>query len=62
MPGGSPTFRTESDVERLYDHLEVLFTAAEDGFKAATLRQFHDDWTQQRVASRGACPSATSAK
>src|SRR5262249_5463734 len=25
MPGGSPRFRSESDIERLYDDLEVLF-------------------------------------
>ncbi len=47
MPGGSPTFRTEADVEGLYDQLEILFAAAEDGFEAATLRQFYDDWTEQ---------------
>ena len=25
MPGGSPTFRTEDSIERLYEDLEALF-------------------------------------
>jgi len=28
MPGGSPGFRTASDIERLYEYLEVLFEEA----------------------------------
>jgi len=48
MPGGNPTFRTEADVQRLYDHLEILFAEAAVGFEGMTLRQFHDAWMQRR--------------
>lgn len=40
MPGGSPTFRTASDIERLYDHMEILFTAARQTFAGRTLSEF----------------------
>jgi hypothetical protein len=42
MAGGSPTFQTEDSIERLYDDLEALFTAAADGFRADTLSEFYD--------------------
>jgi hypothetical protein len=44
MPGGSPTFSTERDVERLYDHLEALFEYTRDRFKGLSLSAFHDQW------------------
>jgi hypothetical protein len=41
MPGGSPTFRTERDIENLYDDLHELFgTARLAGFQGATLAQY----------------------
>jgi hypothetical protein len=40
MPGGSPTFRSERDVERLYEDLEVLFSRVSRSFAGATLAEF----------------------
>jgi hypothetical protein len=40
MPGGSPTFRTEPDIEKLYDDLEVLFAEIASGFNGETLGGF----------------------
>lgn len=40
MPGGSPNFPGESDIERLYDHMERLFEAASSHFEGATLTEF----------------------
>jgi hypothetical protein len=41
MPGGSPTFRTEADIERLFNDLSVLFSAVHGRFRGATLSEFH---------------------
>ena len=41
MPGGSPTFRSESDIERLYEHLELLFEEQSTWCYGATLAEFH---------------------
>lgn len=41
MPGGSPTFRTESDIECLYEHLEILFEEQSTWCYGATLAEFH---------------------
>jgi hypothetical protein len=54
MPGGSPTFRTDADIEHLYDDLNELFTAARNmGFQGATLveyaRQFDANQTRAPV-------------
>lgn len=40
MPGGSPTFRTETEIQRLYDDLVVLFTEIAGGFNGVTLSDF----------------------
>ena len=40
MPGGSPTFRTDDDIERLYDHLEALFSRVRSHFGGETLAEF----------------------
>jgi hypothetical protein len=40
MPGGSPTFRTDEDIERLYDHLEALFERVRRTFVGRTLTEF----------------------
>ena len=39
MPGGSPTFKTERDIEVLYESLEVVFEAARGRFQGATLAE-----------------------
>jgi hypothetical protein len=41
MPGGSPTFRNASDIERLYDHLEILFEELSTWCCGMTLKEFH---------------------
>jgi hypothetical protein len=41
MPGGSPTFRNASDIERLYEHLEILFEALSTWCCGVTLMEFH---------------------
>lgn len=41
MPGGSPRFRDEREIEVLYEHLETLFAAARGAFRGATLFEFY---------------------
>jgi hypothetical protein len=41
MPGGSPSFRDASAIERLYDQLEILFEDLSAWCCGATLQQFH---------------------
>jgi hypothetical protein len=41
MPGGSPTFRTEEEIESLYRDLEALFTVASRSFTGGTLAEYH---------------------
>lgn len=40
MPGGSPTFRTTEDIERLYAHMEALFAHAAQSFAGATIGEY----------------------
>ena len=40
MPGGSPAFSREEDIERLYEDLEVLFSTAHKNFAGTTLAAF----------------------
>jgi len=41
MPGGSPTFRRASDIELLYEHLEMLFEEVAVHCRGMTLEEFH---------------------
>jgi len=41
MPGGSPTFPEERDIEKLYGGFKRLFAAAQKHFKGATLKEVH---------------------
>lgn len=41
MPGGSPSFRTRSAIERLYEDLEMLFGELSAWCSGATLKEFH---------------------
>jgi hypothetical protein len=41
MPGGSPTFRNESDIDRLYDSLERLFEEVSAWCRGMTLQETH---------------------
>jgi len=40
MPGGSPTFRSDSDIERLYECLETLFEDLSTWCVGMTLAEF----------------------
>jgi hypothetical protein len=44
MPGGSPRFRTEDSIERLYADLRVLFRAIAEDFRGMTLKEFRASW------------------
>jgi hypothetical protein len=48
MPGGSPTFRNASDIDCLYEHLEVLFQELAGWCSGVTLEEFA---TQYRVSA-----------
>jgi len=41
MPGGSPIFRSASDIDRLYEHLEILFEDLSTWCRSMTLKEFH---------------------
>lgn len=41
MAGGSPRFRTDDDVERLYEDMEAVFSTAQSHCLGATLTEFH---------------------
>lgn len=40
MPGGSPTFRTEADIEGLYADLEALFAHLSKSYEGITMREY----------------------
>lgn len=42
MPGGSPRFRTDADIERLYEVLETLFEHVSRWCRGMTLNEFHE--------------------
>lgn len=48
MPEGSPTFRTEAQIEKLYADMEVLFEAVRGRFRGITLREFYFEMKRQR--------------
>jgi hypothetical protein len=41
MPGGSPTFKNERDIELLYECLTKVFEAAQGRFQGTTLAEYH---------------------
>lgn len=41
MPDGSPTFKTEADIERLYDDLEALFSWLQQRTQGMTLAEYY---------------------
>ena len=47
MPGGSPTFRQDADIEKLYRDLEQLFPAIAADFVGATLSGFALQYQQR---------------
>lgn len=57
MPGGSPAFFSDAEVERLYERLEQLFEAAARSLRPATLSEYREAFlTAPR--SLGAQPAA----
>lgn len=42
MPGGSPYFKTEEDVEKLYKKLEKLFQHLTENYIGATLKEYYE--------------------
>ncbi len=46
MPGGSPTFRNAWDIERLYEHLEILFEELSTWCRGMSLKDFHASFRQ----------------
>jgi hypothetical protein len=42
MPGGSPSFRTEAEIEVLYERLEAVFEMARGHYLGATLAQYRE--------------------
>jgi hypothetical protein len=51
MPGGSPSFRTASDIDRLYEQLEVLFALAASRCRGMTLREFAERFDPRPAAA-----------
>jgi hypothetical protein len=50
MAGGSPTFETEADIERLYADLKILFAGAAEQFQGQTLSEFYEDFKSRFIA------------
>lgn len=40
MPGGSPVFKSEEDIEKLYHDLEIIFDRISKGFEGATVSEY----------------------
>jgi hypothetical protein len=49
MPGGSPTFRDEASIERLYADMEILFARAAALFAGTTLAEFRSGFDSKPV-------------
>ena len=54
MPGGSPSFRDETDIECLYEDLEVLFDELSGWCRGMTLKEFHAWFVSRRARSHRA--------
>jgi len=53
MPGGSPNFRNESDIESLYASLEILFEDLSGWCRGMTLKEFRQQFEKPARESRG---------
>jgi hypothetical protein len=51
MPGGSPTFPTESSVEHLYADIEALFASAHQQFVGQTLAEYYHSFAAKHLRS-----------
>ncbi len=50
MPGGSPWFREASDIDRLYDSLEILFADLATWCRGMTLQEFGTQYASRSTA------------
>ncbi|ETR68323.1 MAG: hypothetical protein OMM_10648 [Candidatus Magnetoglobus multicellularis str. Araruama] len=49
MPGGSPRFKTEQSIEKLYSDLELLFIDANNNnFEGCTLSEFYQHFLRRQ--------------
>jgi hypothetical protein len=53
MPGGSPTFETDEDIERLYGELDELFSEISRSFEGATLSEYAQRVQENRAPVLG---------
>lgn len=58
MPGGSPSFQSGADIERLYASLEILFEEVARWCRGMTLAEFRDHW----VKTQGLAPAPAGRK
>lgn len=47
MPGGSPTFKSEESIDKLYDTIEQLFERATSQFEGQTLSEYYYSFKQE---------------
>jgi hypothetical protein len=58
MPGGSPSLRNASDIERLYESLEILFGAVAGWCRGMTLKEFHAWFRKSQAEEMHGLPRA----
>lgn len=47
MPGGSPTFKSKNDIERLYRDLRMLFDIVHKSFNGATMLEYYNYFNEK---------------
>lgn len=57
MPGANPVYRNASDIDRLYEHLEILFEELSAWCRGATLREFDARLRKSPAATAGGGPA-----
>lgn len=61
MPGGSPSFQSVPDIDRLYAHLELLFEDLSTWCRGMTLGEFREQWMQSARRHSGRAAPASGA-
>lgn len=61
MPGGSPSFQSVPDIDRLYAHLELLFEGLSTWCRGMTLGEFREQWMQSARRHSGRAAPAPGA-
>lgn len=49
MPGGSPYYKNEREIEELYEGLERIFDHVNDFFEGKTLKEFYDEYRVPKI-------------